>query len=124
MYADARLKIDLGKILTIPESAVIRSGERDYAFALGTEGQLQPLEVKIGARGDGFYELISGLYEGDKVVTSANFLIDSESSLKAALEAVSTQPAQTTTTTTTGTKPPTQNHSGHTGHSAHTGHSN
>ncbi|MCX6583401.1 MAG: efflux RND transporter periplasmic adaptor subunit [Candidatus Aminicenantes bacterium] len=94
MYADARLKIDLGEKLTVPESAVMRSGDRDYVFAVGKEGQLQPVEIKIGARSGDFFEMISGLYEGDKVVTSANFLIDSESSLKAALEAVTTQPTQ------------------------------
>jgi Cu(I)/Ag(I) efflux system membrane fusion protein/cobalt-zinc-cadmium efflux system membrane fusion protein len=96
MYADATLKIDLGEKLTIPVNAVMRSGERDYVFAVGTEGKLQPIEVIIGGRSGDFFEMISGLYEGDKVVTSANFLIDSESSLKAALEAVSAQPTQPT----------------------------
>ncbi len=94
MYADARLKIDLGEKLTVTESAVMRSGERDYVFAVSKEGLLQPVEIKIGARSGDFFEMISGLYEGDKVVTSANFLVDSESSLKAALEAVTNQPVQ------------------------------
>jgi membrane fusion protein, copper/silver efflux system len=88
MYADAVLKIDMGEKLTVPGSAVMQSGERNYVFVLGKDGQLQPVEVKIGARTGDYFEMISGLYEGDKVVTSANFLIDSESSLKAALEAV------------------------------------
>jgi Cu(I)/Ag(I) efflux system membrane fusion protein len=73
----------------------MRSGERDYVFAVGTGGKLQPIEVIIGGRSGDFFQMISGLYEGDKVVTSANFLIDSESSLKAALEAVTSQPVQT-----------------------------
>ncbi len=90
MYADARLKIELGEKLTIPGSAVMRGGDRDYVFVVGKENQLLPVEVKIGARSGELFELISGLYEGDKVVTSANFLIDSESSLKAALQAVIT----------------------------------
>ena len=92
MYADARVKIDLGEKLALPGSAVMRSGDRDYVFVVGKEGQLQPVEVKIGVRSGDYFEMISGLYEGDKVVTSANFLIDSESSLKAALQAVTAQP--------------------------------
>ena len=103
MYADARLKIDLGEKLTIPVSAVMSSGERDYAFSVGKEGQLQPVEIKLGARGDDFFEIISGLHEGDKVVTSANFLIDSESSLRAALEAVTSQPEKAASTPSTKT---------------------
>lgn len=94
MYADARVKIDLGEKLALPGSAVMRSGERDYVFVVGKEGQLQPVEVKIGTRSGDYFEMISGLYEGDKVVTSANFLIDSESSLKAALQAVIAQPGE------------------------------
>ena len=49
---------------------------------------LSPVEVKIGSKSGGYFELIDGLHPGERVVTSANFLIDSESSLKAALEAV------------------------------------
>jgi membrane fusion protein, copper/silver efflux system len=92
MYADARVKIDLGEKLALPGSAVMRSGERDYVFVVGKDEQLQPVEVKIGLRSGDYFEMITGLYEGDRVVTSANFLIDSESSLKAALQAVTAQP--------------------------------
>lgn len=88
MYADAIIKIDLGEKLSIPVNAVMRSGERDYAFVVGKEDRLLPVEVKIGPRFGDFYEMVTGLYEGDLFVTSANFLIDSESSIKAALEAV------------------------------------
>jgi Cu(I)/Ag(I) efflux system membrane fusion protein len=88
MYANARLSYSLGETLAIPEAAVMRTGERTYAFKEAAGGKLLPVEIKIGPRADGYFQLISGLEEGDKVVTSANFLVDSESSLKAALEAM------------------------------------
>ncbi len=88
MYANARLSYPLGETLAIPESAVMRTGERTYAFKEGGDSRLIPVEIKIGPRADGYFQLLSGLNEGDTVVTSANFLVDSESSLKAALEAM------------------------------------
>jgi len=54
----------------------------------GGDGRLIPVEISVGGRGGGYYQLIAGLCEGDQVVTSANFLVDSESSLKAALQAM------------------------------------
>jgi len=89
MYAEARFSYDLGEKLALPASAVMRTGERDYVFAADDDGAITPIEVKLGARAGDYYEVESGLAEGRKVITSANFLIDSESSLKAALEAVS-----------------------------------
>jgi len=87
MYADVKLSYELGESLTIPESAVMRTGVRDYVFIEGNNDQIIPREIQLGAySGDGYYEVISGLKAGDRVLTSANFLIDSESSLKAALK--------------------------------------
>jgi len=88
MYGTVRLSYELGEKLAIPDSAVMRNAEQTYAFRDGSNGRLVPTLVTIGARSDGYYELISGLNEGDRVVTSANFLVDSESSMKAALEAM------------------------------------
>lgn len=85
MWATARVKVDLGERLAIPEAAVMRTGERTYAFKTGEGDHLMPVEIKLGARSDSWFEVISGLEAGDKVVTSANFLVDSESQLKAAL---------------------------------------
>jgi hypothetical protein len=85
MFADVVLRRELGDALFVPESAVLRPGERRIVFLdLGDRG-LAPREIEIGARVEGGYAVLSGLAEGDRVVTSANFLIDSESSLKAAL---------------------------------------
>lgn len=89
MYAVARLSFELGERLAIPEAAVMRTGERVYAFRDTGDGTLAPTDITLGARADGWFELLGGLNEGDRVVTSANFLVDSESSMKAALEALS-----------------------------------
>ncbi len=84
MYGDAKLTYNVGKKLAVSEQAVMQTGVRNYVFIAGKGDLIVPYEVKIGARsGDGYYEVISGLKGGEKVVTSANFLVDSESSLKA-----------------------------------------
>ncbi|MBM3890390.1 MAG: efflux RND transporter periplasmic adaptor subunit [Verrucomicrobia bacterium] len=88
MFADARLHYQLGDRLAVPEPAIMFSGKRTYAFKDAGDGHLIPTEIKIGSRGDGWYELLDGLKEGDQIVVSGNFLVDSESSLKAALEAM------------------------------------
>ena len=88
MYADARLSYELGERLAVPVGAVMFSGDRVYAFRDGGEGRLVPVLLKLGVRSDGYFEVLSGLNEGDRVVTSANFLVDSESSMKAAIEAL------------------------------------
>ena len=88
MYADARLSYQLGERLAVPVGAVMFSGDRVYAFRDGGDGRLVPILLKLGLRSDGYFEVLSGLKEGDRVVTSANFLVDSESSMKAAIEAL------------------------------------
>ncbi len=85
MFVDVLLRRDLGTQLFVPESAVLRAGERRIVFLDRGEGRLEPREIAIGDRVEGGYVVRSGLSDGDRVVTSANFLIDSESSLKAAL---------------------------------------
>lgn len=88
MYGDARLSYALGDVLAVPESAVLPTGERSIVFKAGPDGALTPVDVTLGPRAGGYFQVLSGLQAGDRVVTSANFLIDSESSLKAALQAV------------------------------------
>ncbi len=85
MYGTAKLSDELGGRLAIPETAVMRTGEHTYAFKAGDENKLIPIRITVGAHSDGWVEVIDGLQEGDRVVTSANFLVDSESSMKAAL---------------------------------------
>jgi Cu(I)/Ag(I) efflux system membrane fusion protein len=73
--------------LTIPSSAVLNTGKRRLVFIDRGEGYFEPREVKLGIKAGDFYEVIAGLTEGEKIVTSANFLVDSESMLKAAIKA-------------------------------------
>jgi Cu(I)/Ag(I) efflux system membrane fusion protein len=65
---------------------VIASGTRQIVILDRGEGRFEPRPVQTGAHGDGFVEIRDGVSEGDRVVTAANFLIDSESNLKAALQ--------------------------------------
>jgi membrane fusion protein, copper/silver efflux system len=73
------------EVLVVPDSAVIDSGARQAVLVALGGGRFEPREVKLGARGDGQVEVLSGVKEGESVVTRANFLIDSESNLRAAL---------------------------------------
>jgi hypothetical protein len=85
MYVNAAIRVGLGRRLALPESALIDTGERKIAFVDLGDGRIEPREVRVGQQAEGYYELLSGAAEGEKAVTSANFLIDSESKLKAAL---------------------------------------
>jgi Cu(I)/Ag(I) efflux system membrane fusion protein len=73
--------------LTVPDSALLDTGNRQVVLVEVGQGRFQPRQVKAGARGDGFVEVLEGLADGDRVVVRANFLIDSESNLRAALGA-------------------------------------
>ncbi|BAN35665.1 RND family efflux transporter, MFP subunit [Sulfuricella denitrificans skB26] len=85
MFADIDLAVQgKGKVLTVPSSAVLRSGTHQTVLVELAEGRFEPREVKLGVQGNDYVEILEGLGEGEKVVTSANFLIDSESNLKAA----------------------------------------
>lgn len=83
MFASVELTHPMGEALVVPTSAVIRTGERDIAYRVEGNDRFVPVEVKISAEqfGDNF-QILSGLKAGDLVVTSANFLIDSESRLQ------------------------------------------
>jgi Cu(I)/Ag(I) efflux system membrane fusion protein len=89
MYGTAKLSYELGEKLAVPETAVMRTGQQTYAFKAGENNQLTPVRLTVGVRSGSWVEVIEGLAEGDKVVTSANFLVDSESSMKAALAGMS-----------------------------------
>lgn len=86
IYVNAEIQISLGKILSIPTDAVIDTGIRQVAFVAKDNGFFDPREIVIGRQIGSYYPLYSGIQEGEKVVISANFLIDSESQLKAALK--------------------------------------
>ena len=85
MFVNVALKIPMGRQLVIPASAVLRSGTRQIAFVYRGDGYLEPREVQLGTRAGDDFIILQGLKAGEKIVTSANFLIDSESQLQAAL---------------------------------------
>ena len=91
MYANVTIESNVARdALVVPAQSVIRSGERNVlVLALG-QGHFQPREVTLGAEASGFYQVLEGIREGEMIVTSAQFLIDSESNLKAAIGAMST----------------------------------
>ena len=90
MYVDAEIEIGSGTpVLAVPESAVMDTGSKQAVFVDKGQGRLEPRDVKLGQRGDGYVEIRQGVTEGDPVVVSANFLVDAESNLKAALKGFS-----------------------------------
>jgi Cu(I)/Ag(I) efflux system membrane fusion protein len=90
MYADVVFYAGEGAAVTaVPDSAIIDSGERQVVLVAKGEGRFEPRAVKLGRRGEGYTEITEGLAVGDEVVTSATFLIDAESNLKAALQSFS-----------------------------------
>ena len=97
MYVNALLKSNLGRQLVVPASAVIDSGLRHIAFLDQGEGRLEPKEIQVGARVGDMLVVTGGLEPKQRIVTSANFLIDSESQLQAAAGA-----QETTATPTSG----------------------
>jgi Cu(I)/Ag(I) efflux system membrane fusion protein len=82
MYTNVEIRINLGKRLTIPESAVIDTGRGQVVYVDRGSGSFEPREVQLGLRSDGYAEVLRGLKNGEKVASSANFLIDSEAQLK------------------------------------------
>jgi Cu(I)/Ag(I) efflux system membrane fusion protein len=88
MFADVTLDVELGSALVVPESAIIDAGARKLAFVDMGEGRYEPREVTLGARADTGFVVLGGLIAGEKVVVAANFLIDSESSLRAAVQSM------------------------------------
>lgn len=116
MYASVQLVSGHGKAsaLMVPDSAILDSGTRQIVLVQRAEGLFEPREVKFGMRSDGYAEVLQGLSEGESVVVRANFLIDAESNLKAALGSFGghsehgTTPAANSTSTSAAT-----DHEGH-----------
>jgi Cu(I)/Ag(I) efflux system membrane fusion protein len=82
MFTTVELKISLGKKLAIPDDAVIDTGTRQIVYVDKGEGYFEPREVMLGVRAEGLREVLMGLKAGEKVASSATFLIDSEAQLK------------------------------------------
>jgi len=85
MFVNIRLALPMGRQLAIPATAVFQSGMRQIAFVDRGAGSFEPREIETGARAGDQFVVLKGLKAGERIVTSANFLIDSESQLQAAL---------------------------------------
>jgi membrane fusion protein, copper/silver efflux system len=88
-FVHVKIQVPLGRVLAVPEDAVLDTGENQLVFVKEGQGRFEPRAVRIGREAQGEYEIISGLQEGEEIVTSANFLIDSESRFRAAVSAFS-----------------------------------
>ncbi len=85
MFVNVVIKYDLGDKLAVPEEAVMHAGTRDIVFVTGASGHFESRVVKLGNKAGDYYEVLEGLAENEEVVTSGNFLVDSESKLNAVL---------------------------------------
>jgi len=85
MFVNVSLKVSMGSQLVIPATGVLQSGTREIAFVERSDGYIEPREVQLGSRVGADFIVLKGLKAGEQIVTSANFLIDSESQLQAAL---------------------------------------
>jgi membrane fusion protein, copper/silver efflux system len=85
MYVDVELSLDLGEGLAVPVPAVLPTGEHNIIFVDKGGGKLEPRFIELGRQYGGFYAVQSGVKEGERVVTSANFLIDAEAQVQGAL---------------------------------------
>ena len=87
-YVTVVIRTAGGHQLAIPKEAVIDSGAKRYAIVALANGYFEPRPIEVGQPGDEFYPLLSGLKEGDRIATSAQFLIDSETNLQAAMQSM------------------------------------
>jgi multidrug efflux pump subunit AcrA (membrane-fusion protein) len=92
MYVNVKINAELGEKLAVPEDAVIDTGLRKMVVVALPNGYFQSKEIKAGNRAQGYFEVLDGLTKNQEVVTQANFLIDSESRLNAALNQMSGEP--------------------------------
>jgi len=96
MYVNVNIAVSLGRQLVVPASAILQSGSRAIAFIDHGNGYLEPRTVETGAQIDDYIVVTSGLKAGDQVVSSANFLVDSEAQLQAALGSFAPPPLPAT----------------------------
>jgi multidrug efflux pump subunit AcrA (membrane-fusion protein) len=86
-FVQVTIKVPLGEKLAVPAEAVLDTGDHQVVFVVDDKGRFEPRSVELGREAQGYYEVLSGLSNGEQVVTSANFLVDSESRFRAALAA-------------------------------------
>ena len=95
MYADVGIEAGAPRpVVSVPNSAIVDTGNRQVVFIDKGDGRFEPKDVQLGVRGDDSTEIRQGVAAGDKVVVSANFLLDAESNLNAALSAMTSEEAK------------------------------
>jgi membrane fusion protein, copper/silver efflux system len=94
MYATVEVEIETGAVLSVATSAILHTGVRDIVFMDMGDNRLMPMTVRTGRSGDERVEILSGLSEGNRVAASAQFLLDSESNLMEAMQAMMVQLGQ------------------------------
>jgi Cu(I)/Ag(I) efflux system membrane fusion protein len=92
-FVDVRIQVPLGRGLAVPRDAIMDTGEHQFVFVVSGAGEFTPRAVTLGREAGEAYEVLAGLEPGEEVVTSANFLIDSESRFRAALAGFGKAPA-------------------------------
>jgi len=89
MFGNAVINVLIGElVVAVPESAVIHSGKHTHVIIDKGDGKFMPRPVTLGTLAEDYYQVLDGVMEGETVVTSANFFIDSESQLKAAISKI------------------------------------
>lgn len=119
MYVDVKFRVDSPATLTVPAEAVLDAGDRKTVFVDRGNGYFEPRAVEIGEQKDGRIAILGGLKAGERIVTSGNFLIDSESQMKAAASGMGGMSGHQRGAGGMGTKsqqaPSPAGHEGHTG---------
>jgi RND family efflux transporter MFP subunit len=105
MYGEVQFQTGGARRLVVPQSAVLNSGDRQVVFLDRGNGFFEPREVKIGVQSGDRVEILSGLQAGERIVTSGNFLIDSESQLKSAAGSMAGMPGMNGAATKPSTGP-------------------
>jgi Cu(I)/Ag(I) efflux system membrane fusion protein len=90
MHVDVALALDVSTGVVVPDAALMDTGLRTVVFVETAPGSFEPRAVVVGVRGDGVAEILSGVREGELVAVKANFLLDSESRLRSAIERMTT----------------------------------
>jgi RND family efflux transporter MFP subunit len=106
-YVTVLFHAGAGRQLAVPKEAILDNGDKQYVILALADGYFEPREIKTGAPGDAFAPVLAGLSSGDRVVTSAQFLIDSETNLQAAMQSMASMPGMASAgATTTGQEMP------------------
>ncbi len=86
MFLTVRIQVEQGEKLVVPEDSIIHTGDINLVFRIDESGRFVPKKIELGAKSKGKFVVLSGLSEGDTVASGANFLIDSESRLRAVVQ--------------------------------------